>query len=121
MTPEALWNRYAKIWTSSANVRTGELKACLDDDATYCDPNGLIEGSRALSAYMGEFQQHAAGATFRILEVMHHNNRTLAHWVLEGPDGRTVQSGTSFGQLSRDGRLLSITGFFDVLGSAGAS
>ncbi len=44
MTPEALWQRYAL----DADARNGELAACLADDATYCDPNGLIEGRTAL-------------------------------------------------------------------------
>jgi hypothetical protein len=62
MTPDALWTRYAKIWSANAEVRIGELAACLADDVTYCDPNGLIEGRSALSAYMEGFQQQATRA-----------------------------------------------------------
>jgi hypothetical protein len=115
MSPETLWNRYAAIWSSDADVRVGELSACLTDDATYCDPNGLIEGPKALSAYMGGFQQSVPGATFRIRSVVHHHNRTLAHWALHGPNDtndKALQTGTSFGLLADDGRLRSISGFF---------
>jgi hypothetical protein len=60
---------------------------------------------------MDEFQQQAADSNFRILDVSHHNDRTLVRWVLEGDDGATW---TSYGQLSHDGRLKTITGFFDA-------
>jgi hypothetical protein len=66
---------------------------------------------------MGEFQQQAVGGVFRILDVSHHNLRTLVHWVLTGPDGSTLQTGASFGQLSSDGRLQAITGFFETSAS----
>jgi SnoaL-like domain len=117
MTPDALWNRYAKIWSAKPELRVDELNACLADEATYCDPNGLIKGRAALSTYMGEFQQQAAGSKFRILDVSHHNNRTLVRWVLEGADGAVLQTGTSFAELSHDGRLQAITGFFHALAS----
>jgi hypothetical protein len=112
MSPETLWDRYAAIWSRDTDVRIGELTVCLVDEITYCDPNGLIEGRPAISAYMGEFQRNVPGGIFRIQAVIHHHDRTLAHWVLHGPDGNVLQNGTSFGMLSDDGRLRSITGFF---------
>ncbi|RKE37423.1 SnoaL-like protein [Paraburkholderia sp. BL23I1N1] len=112
MSPEALWNRYAATWSRDSDARVGELAACLADDVTYCDPNGPIEGRLAISAYMSDFQQSVPGGTFRIRTLLHHHDRTLAHWSLHGPDNSTLQTGTSFGLLSDDGRLRSITGFF---------
>jgi len=99
MSPETLWNRYAATWSRDSDTRIGELAACLADDVTYCDPNGPIEDRLAISAYMSDFQQSVPGGTFRI--------RTILH----GPDNSTLQTGTSFGLLSDDGRLRSITGF----------
>ncbi len=112
MNPDALWARYAAVWSLDAEARPQELAACLADDVTYCDPNGLIEGQPALSAYMGAFQQGVPGGAFRIRDVVHHHGRTLAHWTLHGPDGAALQAGVSFGLLSSDGRLRTITGFF---------
>lgn len=112
MSPEELWHRYCAIWSAPADARTGELAACLADDATYCDPNGLVEGREALSAYMGGFQDGAPGCSFRIKAVLHHNGRSLSNWQMIGPDGTAAQDGTSFGELSGDGRLRAITGFF---------
>lgn len=114
MTPENLWTRYSAIWSLvDADARAVELDACLADDATYCDPNGLIEGRAALSDYMDGFQKSAPpGAGFRIRSLLYHNDRTLAHWALVGPGESVLQTGTSFGALSADGRLRSISGFF---------
>jgi hypothetical protein len=114
MTAEALWNRYSAIWTlPDDGARRIELSACLADDATYCDPNGLIESHAALSEYMASFQQSVPpGAKFHLSSLLLPNDRTLAHWALLGPDGGILQRGTSFGALSSDGRLHAITGFF---------
>lgn len=111
MTPDALWTRYAAIWSLDAEARAGELAVCLSDDATYCDPNGLVEGRAALSNYMGGFQQNVPGGGFRIRAVLHHHDRTLAHWTLQAANGAALQAGTSFGLLSEDGRLQTISGF----------
>ena len=56
MTPEDLWTRYSAVWSLvDADSPGVELDACLADDATYCDPNGLIVGRAALSDYMDGF------------------------------------------------------------------
>jgi hypothetical protein len=112
MTPDALWQRYAAIWSLDAEQRQAELAACLADDATYCDPNGLLLGRAALSDYMGEFQSSVPGGRFHIRSVLHHHDRSLADWSLLGADGGVLQRGTSFGALAEDGRLHAISGFF---------
>jgi hypothetical protein len=112
MTPEALWNRYAAIWSLESTQRDAELRACLADDATYCDPNGLLTGQSALSDYMGQFQKSVAGGRFRIQRVLHHHDRSLADWELRGEDGSVLHTGTSYAALSQDGRLRAISGFF---------
>lgn len=118
MTPEILWARYSAIWSLvDADARAVELDACLADDATYCDPNGLKEGRAALSDYMDGFQKSVPpGARFRLRSLLHHNDRTLTHWALIGPDEIVLQTGTSYGALSADGRLRAIAGFFDASG-----
>jgi hypothetical protein len=121
MTPEALWQRYARIWSSEPAVRTTELQACLADDCTYCDVNGLLSGREALSSYMGGFQQSVTGGKFEILSVIHHHDRMLAEWRLLGPDGTVLQTGRSFANAAPDGRLLNISGFFDAPAKARAA
>jgi hypothetical protein len=57
MTTESLWQRYAATWSLAAADRARELPACVVGDVAYCDPNGLVEGWRALSDYMGIFHR----------------------------------------------------------------
>ena len=121
MTPEALWNRYAAIWSLEPANRGPELIACLADDATYCDPNGLLAGRSMLSEYMDQFQKSVPGGSFRIRRVLHHHDRSLADWRLEGKDGTLLQAGTSFGVLSEDGRLRAISDFFRPSTDSGAT
>ncbi|MDR9779939.1 nuclear transport factor 2 family protein [Rhizobium redzepovicii] len=112
MTPEALWDRYAAIWSLDADARESEMSACLADDVTYCDPNGAIAGRARLSAYMAGFKESMPAGRFIILSVLHHNERSLARWELRHDDETVLQTGTSFAAMS-DGRLSAITGFFD--------
>jgi len=44
MDAEALWPRFAAIWSCDPARRESELKECLADDAGYCDPNGPPRG-----------------------------------------------------------------------------
>lgn len=114
METEALWRRYAAIWSSAPEQRESELKACLAEDATYCDSNGLLQGQAALSDYMGGFQQGVPGGYFRIIEVVTHNGRSLARWTLNGADGAVLQLGASFAVHDAAGRLKDISGFFPL-------
>ncbi|MGO9135359.1 MAG: nuclear transport factor 2 family protein [Methylovirgula sp.] len=122
MSPDELWTRYSAIWSlSDAAERGNELSVCLADDATYCDPNGLLTGRDALSSYMAQFQASVPGGQFHIRSVLHHHDRSLAQWSLIGANGSVLQRGTSFGALSDDGRLLAISGFFHPAGSSVAA
>jgi hypothetical protein len=114
MTPQSLWQRYARIWSLDASRRSSELEACLADGCIYCDVNGAQEGREALSRYMGGFQESVKGGSFEILSVIHHHDRMLAEWRLVGGNGAVLQTGRSFATASGDGRLQNITGFFDA-------
>src|SRR5438046_1567323 len=103
MTPEFLWQRYARIWSSEAVVIGTELEGCLADECSYCDVNGLLEGREALSKYMGGFQQSVKGGKFEIRSVIHHHDRMLAEWQLLGADGVVLQTGRSFATIASDG------------------
>ena len=78
------------------------------------DPNGIRNGRVELSGYMNGFQQSVPGGSFRIIEVVAHNGRSLAHWALEGADGAILQLGASFATHDNEGRLKQINGFFPL-------
>lgn len=124
MNPEKLWTRYAAIWSADLGTRESELKECLAEDASYCDPNGPPMDRDALSDYMAGFQQSAPGAGFRIIQVVAHSGRSLARWALQDADGVVLQIGASYAVHDADGRLKEINGFFPLTPSddiAGAS
>lgn len=112
MKTDALWKRYAAAWSLAAEKREAELEACLADDVNYCDPNHQAQGRDALSGYMDQFQSSVPDGHFQIRSILHHHDRSLAHWALLGAQGQVLQIGTSFGLLAEDGRLRNITGFF---------
>jgi hypothetical protein len=70
---------------------------------------------------MAGFQQNVKGGKFQIRSVIHHHNRMLAEWRLLGPDETVLQTGRSFAMIAKDGRLQSITGFFDAHDKTGAA
>jgi hypothetical protein len=113
MPLDPLWNRYAATWSLTAEDRPAELAACLTDDVTYCDPEGLVLGRTALSDYMGQFQNAFPGTAFRIESVLDHHGRTLASWTLRGAGDELYQQGTSYAVVAEDGRLSAVTGFFE--------
>lgn len=111
MDAEEFWPRYAAIWSPDPARRGSELKACLADDPSYCDPNGLLRGRAALSEYMAGFQQSLPGGRFRIIQVIAHNGRSLARWALQNADGAILQLGASFAHHDDEGCLKEINGF----------
>jgi hypothetical protein len=113
MSVEQLWHRYAATWSLDEQTRPGELGACVADGVVYADPNGVVEGANALSAYMSAFRQQAPGAAFDIVAVQHHHDRSLARWQLCAADGQVLQTGTSSATHAADGRLDTVNGFFD--------
>ena len=117
MSAEALWRRYAIIWSSELARRKSELGECLADDATYCDPVSELSGREALSEYMGGFQEQVPGGRFEILQVIDHHDRSLARWALLNGEGATLQLGASFATHDARGRLKAISGFFPLAAS----
>lgn len=112
LDPDSLWPRYAALWSADAATRARQMPQYLSADLRYSDPTQQIEGLAALDGYMAAFQDAMPGGTFRIDQVLHHHDRSLAHWQLVGPSGATVHHGISSARHDEDGRLREIAGFF---------
>jgi hypothetical protein len=65
-----------------------------------------------MSALHGQFPGHGFRRTSGIDT---HNGRLRFSWELVGPDGIVALEGLDVGELTRDGRLASVTGFFGPL------
>lgn len=85
----------------------------MTDDVTYVDPQAPASGIDGLADYMDGFARSLPGARFEIIAVLHHHDRSLARWRLRGHEGEILQTGTSTAIHAPDGRLATITGFFD--------
>jgi hypothetical protein len=120
MDIEELWRRYAATWSAERVTRGPELALCVSADVSYCDANGILDGPGSLSDYMDTFQASAPGGYFDVHTVIAHHDRSLARWVLRGPAGQPLRTGSSVAESDEAGQFVRITGFFDPEGTGAA-
>jgi hypothetical protein len=105
---------YASSWGPlTGDARMTAFIACLHEDFVYTDPNIHTVGYDELATYMDGFQQQVPGGGFVNRAVANHHDALLVHWDMTGPDGIVLSPGASFGTVHSDGRLASMTGFYD--------
>lgn len=110
----ALWNE------TDASTRRAALAATWTADASYRDPLLAAEGHDALDAMIAAVHAHYPGHRFRLTGAIDtYPGRARWGWALAGPDGTPIVAGLDVAVLADDGRLRSVTGFFE--GAAGAS
>lgn len=117
----ALVDRYLEIWNErDAGARRRLIAKTWTEDATYADP--LLEGvgHDGIDAMIGAAQAQFGHYRFRLTGAIDaHHDRIRFSWELSD-DGADVQvAGVDFGVVSADGRLASITGFFDIFPGGG--
>lgn len=111
-------DNYFQAWNArDLNVRAAALERAFATDVVYTDPKADVTGHQALSDMMDAVQtqvakQHATFAFLRTSAVDEHHGRLRFNWALKGHDAAIVLAGVDFVQLSDDGRLESIVGFF---------
>lgn len=105
---------YAATWGPVANdSRLAEFARILTEDFVYTDPNIRTVGYEELAAYMNGFQQQVPGGGFMNRDIAEHHNVVLVHWDMTGSDGTVISPGASYGTISADQRLASMTGFYN--------
>ncbi|MEE9433308.1 MAG: nuclear transport factor 2 family protein [Sphingorhabdus sp.] len=109
---KALWSRYAASWSMKEAERLERLTETVSPDITYTDPNISLAGIAAFSEYMAGFQANMPGAGFVIKEASDHHERTLSHWDMVDAGKNPIGIGSSFAELTDDGKLAHITGFY---------
>jgi hypothetical protein len=106
---------YLAIWNEAdAAARQAQIARTWTDDATYTDPLFDVAGHEGIEAMIAGFHAQFPGVTFRqIGEIEAHHDRVRFSWELVPAGGDTViAAGTDVGVIE-DGRLRSVTGFFD--------
>ena len=116
-----LIDRYIATWNETDFGRRRALIArTWTENASYFDPLVQGEGGDGINAMIGSVQDRFPGHRFRRTgEVESHHDRLRFTWELASEDGITVARGTDFGIVASDGRLESVSGFFDHLPQAG--
>jgi hypothetical protein len=111
-------DRYFQAWNAGdRDVRTAAVEGACAMDVVYTDPKADVKGHQAFSDMIEAVQaqiaqQHATFTFLRTSAVDEHHGRLRFNWALTGHDAAVVLAGVDFGQLSDDGRLQSIVGFF---------
>jgi hypothetical protein len=109
------WEQYASTWSAlDAGERRRRFETCLAPDCVYTDPNVRTVGYDELASYMEGFQAQLPRGGFATRAINAHHDNLLVHWDMVDGDGTTVGVGSSFATVGADGRLSSMTGFFDT-------
>jgi hypothetical protein len=111
-----LADRYLAIWNETdSNRRRLLIDQTFTDDALYLDPLLRGDGHAGIDAMIGAAQSQFPGHVFRrVGEVDAHNGSMRFVWELVESDAAEPEMiGTDFAVIAPDGRLDSVTGFFD--------
>ena len=105
---------YMSAWNETDPAkRKAILAACWSDNGTYTDPVADVAGPEALSELIDQVQGQMPGATIVTTSgIDQHHDRVRFGWKLTMPDGAVRAEGIDVGQLTPDGRLQSIVGFW---------
>lgn len=114
-TAEAMWLKYASSWKAEGEAEKRAIfEQTLSPDCVYLDPLQRCEGWEALLGYMTAFHAQIPGGHFVTKEFHSHSSKGAARWELQGADGQVLGVGMSMVEFGEDGRLRSMTGFFDT-------
>jgi hypothetical protein len=118
MTDEAAqhtWETYASAWKAGSEAdKRAALEASVDAACVYRDPLTQAEGHDALVATMLEFHRSVPGGHFETTYFLAHHGRSIARWTMRSGDGAAIGEGVSYGEYGAHGRLVAMTGFFEV-------
>ena len=109
------WERYVSSWKSDSDPQRQALfESCLDVDCQYTDPLIQAKGWQELAAYMRDFHKQIPGGHFVTTYFLAHHGKSIAKWEMRNQDAVVLGEGVSYGEYSAQGKLRSMTGFFDA-------
>lgn len=108
---------YLSAWNETDPGRRASLvEQVWAPEGTLTDPPLAAAGRAAISELHGTLQGQFPGHAFRRSSAVDvHHDRFRVGWELVGPDGTVALAGLDVGELTEDGRLHAITGFFGDL------
>lgn len=113
--PEETVDRYFAIWNETDPVHRRKLiTRAWAEDARYIDPAQNGAGHDGIDAMVAALHARFPGQALRLTgPIDAHNSRARFDWEMGPPEAPLVR-GVDFAELAEDGRLQSITGFFNA-------
>jgi hypothetical protein len=109
------WDTYTSSWKAvSREEKATLLGDSVREDATYTDPLAQVGSREDLVGYMLEFHKQVPGGYFRTKTFLAHNSKSIAQWEMVAGDESVIGEGISYGEYDEQGRLTSMTGFFET-------
>jgi hypothetical protein len=109
------WETYASAWKeASAEGKWAALRQSVEPTCMYRDPLEVAEGHGQLVDYMLRFHEQVPGGHFVTSYFLAHHDRSIAKWTMNDAAGNVVGEGVSYGEYNERGKLVAMTGFFDV-------
>ncbi|MFK8003202.1 MAG: nuclear transport factor 2 family protein [Polyangiales bacterium] len=109
------WDTYTSSWKAASQQEKGTLLAdAVREDATYTDPLAQVSTREDLIGYMLEFHKQVPGGYFRTKFFLAHNGKSIARWDMVAGDESVLGEGISYGEYDEEGKLTSMTGFFET-------
>ena len=117
MEPSELIALYAGAWSEPDRaLRHRLLERVWAEDATYTDPTAHDSGRSGLVDHIGGFFEQFPGARVELTSgIDAHHDKLRFTWRMVLGDGKVFVEGTDFGEMSPDGKLHRIVGFFGPL------
>lgn len=114
---EELIDTYCRAWSDpDPGERQRLLGLVWAEGATYTDPRADRLDAPALLAHIARIQAQRPGAVVeRTSRIDEHHGAGRFHWHVRLHDGSTLPQGIDFFELSADGRIARVVGFFGPL------
>lgn len=108
-----LIENYVTAWGEpEASARWKLLEAVWQEDGTYTDPLSHAANRAGLEAIIALFLKNNPGAKFTLTgQPDHHHQHIRFYWTLRLANGRELP-GMDYGEVSPEGKLVRIVGFF---------
>lgn len=111
---EELITVYCKAWSEPDRaLRQQLLDRVWAEDGTYTDPTAHVDGRKELVEHIGRFFEQVPRVQLAPTSAVDtHHEKLRFTWRMVLADGKVFAEGIDFGELSSDGKLRSIVGFF---------
>ncbi len=112
---QKIWETYTQSWkANTASEKRDLYRASLSEHCVYTDPLTQTKGWQQLEEYMLDFHKQIPGGHFETFYFSNHHNKSMAKWHMKDGNGATLSEGVSVGEYDEEGRLISMTGFYET-------